>query len=256
MPRIPKMGMRWGGVAREEHPAVTVARGGESSGLVRRGPDHLERPGLADVIEVLADPADDVGDELVGVGGRVAVDLVVQAPDVPGLAVHEDGGAGIGGRVEPGPALGGVVAAQADVDDHVAGVPALPLQPDIEQLPDGAAGAVARHDPARPRSHRPGGRPDLHPDVVGGGTDRGDPGPPADPDEIGHGLVDLIEQDPGDVLLGEVEHGGEGLVGLVRHRQPEHLGITVEAAGPDPGHALLLAGVRHTEGVEDLESPP
>jgi hypothetical protein len=96
----------------------------------------------------------------------VVAQLVVDAPDVVGLAVHQQRRAGIGRRVEPGQPLHRPPRLLHDVDDDVAAfvLRAFELQPEL--LAHRAAAAVAGHQPVRPAPRAAVGPSTSHGDAV------------------------------------------------------------------------------------------
>lgn len=114
--------------------------------LVEAVPDQLPGRALAQHVEMGADPGAHA--RLLHLGLRVLVvaKLIVHAPDAARLAVHQHGGAGVGGRIEPGAALGRVVAVEGDVGDQVAPLVGGALHAQAQSLADEAAGAVAGDD--------------------------------------------------------------------------------------------------------------
>jgi hypothetical protein len=93
------------GVAGEQHAAVAVA--GSVRHLALYIEAHSGSPGrvLADHGEVALHARQDVLRLQRLLRVLVVAQLVVDAPDVVGLAVHQERGAGVGRRVEPGQPL-------------------------------------------------------------------------------------------------------------------------------------------------------
>ena len=135
------------GVAGEQHAAMTVVVEREALGVVDGDPQRLPRRGLADHLEVAAHARQ----HLLGLDGFgrvfVVADLVVDAPDVAGLAMHQDGRARIGGRIEPRQPLDLAPGFLLDVDDHVAAFVLHAIEPQAELLAHRAASAVAGGQP-------------------------------------------------------------------------------------------------------------
>jgi hypothetical protein len=222
--------------------AVAVAFERHRAGAVHRSPHRLPRQvAFADGIEVALHELGD-GRRLQRFFGALAgAQLVVDAPDVVGLAVHQHGRAGVPRRVEPGAALGRMVAVQLDVDDHVAAFVARAFQREPQRFAHEALAAVAGREPLAVQTVRALGIAHVERHAVAVLRKTRELGAPADVDEPRRGLVaaeDFFQQVVLGVVLLEVDHGRQLLLRVVRHLEAEHLGRLVEAAPAGPRQAL------------------
>ncbi|MNS71152.1 hypothetical protein D3C72_1045090 [compost metagenome] len=247
-------------VAREHDAAVAVALERHRAGAVHRGPHRLPRQvAFADGVEVaLHELGHRRGLQRV-FGALAGAQLVVDAPDVVGLAVHQHGRAGVPRRVEPGAALGRVVAVQLDVDDHVAAFVARAFQRQPERLAHEALAAVAGREPLAAQAVGALGiaHVERHALAVLVLRERGELGAPADVDEPrrrGVAALDLVQQVLLDVVLLQVDHRRQLLLRGLRHLEAEHLGRLVEAAPHAPRQALAHERRQRAQALDDLQA--
>ena len=146
--------------------------------------------------------------------------LIIDAPDIVRLAMHDHGRAGIGHRIEPDLAFGRPVAAHFDVGDQVAAVEAQAFELEAQRLADRAARAVGRDHPfglQRVCVVPPLSTSSATPVVRL--PDRGDARAPADLHEAGR-FAGIDQQALGGVLA-HIDEGREAVVLRLAHRQPE-----------------------------------
>ena len=137
------------GVAGKEHTAVSEIFQGECMGAVEAEP--FQGPGdvALEPFEVTRDAVTDA--IFLRLRFRIVrrVELVVDAPDVPWLAVHDDRGARVAGCVEPHQTLGREFRFPMNVGNDVVALVAVALQADSAEFAHLAASTVGSHDPRR-----------------------------------------------------------------------------------------------------------
>jgi len=106
-------------VAGEQHSAVAILFQGQRIGLVDADPDRVPRPRFTHHFEEAVNPRQHVLG-LDGVVGVLAIlQLVVDAPDVARLFVHEHRRTRVARRVEVRQPLGRARTVELDIGDHV-----------------------------------------------------------------------------------------------------------------------------------------
>ena len=241
-------------VAREQHAAVAVAIQRQALGVVDRDPERLPGRGLADHVQVALHTRQHVFrlDGFVGV--FVVADLVVDAPHVAGLAMHQQRGPRIGGRIEPRKALDGPLRFLFDVDDDVAPLVLYAFQLQAHRVAHGAAAAVAGDEPIG--AHRLAGAVRLHLDryaVRTGlhGRDACRPGKRGEAGMAPHGLVREFLH----VVLLDVHHRGVPLQGIVRHLEVQDFAVAVVASPARPGQTRVDQRPVGADPAQDLLRP-
>ena len=241
------------GVAGEQHAAVAVALQRQRVGLVDAHPDRLPLARLAHHLQ----QAFDARHHVLGLDRLVRVlavaQLVVDAPDVVGLLVHQHGRAGVAGRVEVGQPLGGALAVEQDVDDDVAALVAGALELQAERLAQEAASAIGGDHPVGVDAVVAGRSRHREARAVVASLDAGEPGLPADVDQVVQ-LLGAIEQDLLDAVLRQVDHRRQLLVLVGRHAEMQHLGVAVVAATAGPRQADLQEAGQGAEALGDLQA--
>ena len=185
----------------------------------------------------------------------VVADLVVDAPDLVGLAVHQDRRPGVGRRVEPGQALDAAFGGLLDIDDHVAAFVLHALELQAELLAHRAAAAVASDEPIGPHAVLRAvwafdGRfnrvdASLQPDQLAG-PGQFDPTACCLPGVVG----DLL-----DTVLLQVEHRCESLARVAGHSKVQHFGVAEIAAPAGPGQAFVDQRPVGADPGQDLLRP-
>ncbi|MPL98953.1 hypothetical protein SDC9_45165 [bioreactor metagenome] len=238
-----------GTVADEDHRALAVVLERQRVGRIDRPPFKLPRARMADLGQHRGDAV--AHDVLAHCLGRVLViaKLIVDAPDVVGLAVNEHRRAGPAGRVEKRAADRRIVVLHLHVGDDIAALEILPLQ---------AQAKLAAHRAARPvGGQNPTGVEAVASLGIGDGQPRAglvdlDPLEPALPARLDQRVgLDRLPQIGLDELLLEVVHRAEFLFRPVGHVELEDLPAAVEAAPRGPAERLLEEGRDHAEAVED-----
>jgi len=192
-----------------------------------------------------------------GLGVLAVAQLIVHAPDILRLLVHQHGGAGIRGRIEPGAALGRVRAVELDVGDQIAAFVGRAGEFEAERLAHGTACTIAGNDPVGRQRVVALRRRDRERDTVRARRHRRDARVPAQVDPVAEG--DPVTQRVDEVLLGEallqVDHRRVLLVRVVRHRELQHLMRTPEAGAADPGETLGERPRGDAERLPDFQAP-
>ena len=207
---------------------------------------------MADVAEDgLHAPADVVFAH--GLFGALAfMQLVVDAPDVVGLLVHEHGAAGVASGFEEGAALGGEVVFHLHVGDDVPALVIFALQPQAEHRADGAARAVGGQHVVGVEGVVALRGSDLQRHAVLTRLDFGDLALPAHVDErlARDGVVEELL----DVLLLQVVHRQVLFAGRVRHLQAIDLRAAVVAAAMRPAERLVDKGFHRAGALENVHA--
>jgi hypothetical protein len=179
----------------------------------------------------------------------VVAQLVVDAPDVVGLAVHQQRRARIRRRVEPRQPLHRPLRRLHDVGDDVAAFVLRAFQRQPELLAHRAAAAIAGHQPIGLHGARAAGAGHAHGDacaILLHGDD------PVRPGHLRRWCLQRLVHELLDVELLDVDHRREALRGLVRHLEAQHLAVAEEAAPAGPRQRLGLHGRLRAGPAQDL----
>jgi hypothetical protein len=76
----------------------------------------------------------------------ILAELIIDAPDILRLAVHQHCRAWVGRWIEPRPTLRRVVGEESDISNQVAPLIGIAREGETERLANGAAGAVGGDD--------------------------------------------------------------------------------------------------------------
>ncbi|CAB3928464.1 hypothetical protein LMG26858_06232 [Achromobacter anxifer] len=225
-----------GGVAGEQHAAVAVAVQRQAFGVVDGDPQRLPGRGLADHVQMALHARQHVFglDGLFGV--FVIADLVVHPPYIAGLPVHEQGGAGVGWRIEPGQAFHRAAGFLFDVDDDVASFVLHAFQLQAHGFAHGAAAAVAGDQPVGAHGLAAAVGIHLDRDAAGVRAQAGKPRRPAQRSQVRmplHGLMGVFL----DRVLLDVDHGRIALQRVLRHLEVQDFAVPEVAAAAAPGQA-------------------
>ena len=246
------------GITGEQNAAMAIVGQGHRAGTVHGSPHGLPRQvPFTDGVEVpLNECRYGVGLKRV-FGALVRTKLVVDAPDVVGLPMHQHRGTAMPLWVKPGASLGGMGARQLDVDDHIASFIRLAFQVQPQRFAHETLPAVACHEP----------RPLQLVVAIGVAYVQRNPlsilrecrhfGAPAEIDQArsnGIALLYLVEQELLDVVLRQVHHGRKGLSGIRGHLETKHLVSFVEAAADRPGQAFGQKARQRAEPLHKLQA--
>ena len=253
-PAHAKNGQQVGRIAHKQHAAAAVIGQGEGAGRVHRAPVHLPRRARMAYCRQLR--VDALGHRFGGqrlFGCFVGRQLVVNAPDAVGLAVHQHGVAGVPGGVEKRQPFGGQGQVNADVGNHKLAFVRTALQLQRQQAADAGACTVCRHQPAGGQGVGACGGVHRQRGAAGGLGHAGHAVAPAQFDQrLG---VDRVHQVFLQVLLLQVDHGEKAVVRVVRRFHAEHALAPVKRVAKAPGQPVLRHPVGHTHLLQDFHGP-
>ncbi|KAI1690661.1 hypothetical protein Ddc_24800 [Ditylenchus destructor] len=249
-----------GRVAREQHAAVaeavlrmqakvyTLAQTSSMSGTAPSPPAAIEA-----LAHQRAHARQDALGLLLQLGIGVPAELEVDAPHAVGLAMQQHALAGVKGRVEPEPALGGEGRAHAHVGDEEAVLEAAAVALLADQLAQQGARAVAGDDMIGAQRVGAVGRFDLERDMIAALVEADDAVMPAQVDQ--RQLERALDQEALDVVLLQIHEGRTLMAGLAEQVELVDLLVAEEDAAHAPGHALVDDALAAAQPVEDLQRP-
>ncbi|MNT28503.1 hypothetical protein D3C72_1641940 [compost metagenome] len=169
--------------------------------------------------------------------------------------MHEQSGAGVGRRVEPGQAFHRALRILLDVDDDVAPFVLHAFQLQSHRLAHRAATAVAGDQPVGAHGPAFAAGLDFHGDAVGFGPQADDTGRPLQRGQSGaalHGLVRVLL----DAVLLDIDHGRVALQGIVRHFEMQDFAVAKVAAPAGPGQPGRHQGLVGADPSQDFLRTP
>ena len=180
-------------------------------------------------------------------------DLVVNAPDVVGLLVHQHGGAGVARAVKPGAPLGGKGGVQLDIDNHKLAGEGLAFEFQAQRLADKTLATIGGDQPvgiyvvfAQVIGHR-----QRH--AIRARLQQRDAAGPADVDQLRE-LARLVQQKLLDVVLRNIDHRRQLVAGRMRHAKAQYLLVFVVTTPGRPRQSLGHEGIEHTQTLQYLQT--
>ncbi|MNS77683.1 hypothetical protein D3C72_1112680 [compost metagenome] len=248
-------GYQMGRITREQHGTVPVFFQRQRVGFIDSDPHGMPRRGFPHH----GQQAVHAGRHIFQQHGRlrilVVAQLIVDAPDIVGLLVHQHCRAGIRRRVEIREPFRRTVALQVDIDDHIAPFIAGALQFQAQRLAHDTAPAIGRHQPVRVNLVGFVGRGNRDRGAIGAPVHAGGPRLPADIDQF-RLAFGRVEQELLDMILRQVDHGRQLLVRVLRHREMQHFLVAVKTAPTGPRQAFADKTVERAQAFDDFQAAP
>ena len=176
--------------------------------------------------------------------------LIVDAPDAVRLAVHQDGVAGVPGGVEEGQPLGGEGQVDVDVGDDEQALVRGAFHLQLQAFADAGAATIGGDQPVGGQHVFAFGRVDGDDGVVALLRHLHHLVAPAEVDQPAGGAG--VDQVFLHVLLLDVQHGKEAVVGAVRRLHAKHRLTLVNRVAEAPGQAVLGHALGGAHLLQDL----
>jgi hypothetical protein len=196
----------------------------------------------------------EAGDDVLGLlfflRVSIPAELEVDAPDVVALLVQQHALVAVKRRVEPEPALGGVVGFHDHVGDQEAVHEDAALDLQAQQVADRAARAVGHDQPVGLDVKSAVGGVHAQADMVRLIAHTHHLVAPAD---VGAQFQGAGHHHFFQVVLLQVDHAGALVAGVGHQVEAIHLLLAEEGAPHVPAHALVAQRVAHAQAVEHFE---